>query len=95
MATHARETRPAPAAKPVEGGGSTGAARGGWQAATAHERGWWALAGLLSSLWGALLLIVPVPGAAVATLALGAYALGFGIFLLAAVWRSGEEALPR
>ena len=45
-------------------------------------RGWLVLGGLVSLVWGVLLLMAPVAGALVMTLWLGAYALAFGIALL-------------
>ncbi len=45
-------------------------------------RGWMALAGPLSILWGGLLFLGPIAGAIVLTLWIGAYALAFGILLV-------------
>ncbi len=45
-------------------------------------RGWLVFGGLVSLVWGVLLLMAPVAGALVMTLWLGAYALAFGIALL-------------
>ncbi|MCK8786608.1 DUF308 domain-containing protein [Roseomonas sp. NAR14] len=47
-----------------------------------HGRWWLALGGLLSIVWGVLLVIAPVIGAVVLTWWLGAYAIAFGISLL-------------
>jgi uncharacterized membrane protein HdeD (DUF308 family) len=47
-----------------------------------HGRWWLALGGLVSLLWGVLLIVTPLIGAVVLTWWLGAYALAFGAFLL-------------
>jgi uncharacterized membrane protein HdeD (DUF308 family) len=67
----------------------------GWRDPATRGRWLWLLAGALSIVWGALLLIAPVPGAVVMTIWLGAYALVFGVMLLAAAWRlrRGKAAL--
>ena len=48
----------------------------------AHGRWWLALGGIVSIVFGVLLVIAPVIGAVVLTWWLGAYALVFGIALL-------------
>jgi uncharacterized membrane protein HdeD (DUF308 family) len=48
----------------------------------AHGRLWLALRGIVSVIWGVLLVIAPLVGAVVLTWWLGAYALVFGIALL-------------
>jgi uncharacterized membrane protein HdeD (DUF308 family) len=48
----------------------------------AHGRGWMALGGVLSIVWGVLLFLAPAAGAVVLTWWLGAYSLLFGILLL-------------
>jgi uncharacterized membrane protein HdeD (DUF308 family) len=52
-----------------------------------HGRWLLLLGGALSILWGALLLAAPVAGAIVLTWWLGAYALAFGVLLLALAFR--------
>jgi uncharacterized membrane protein HdeD (DUF308 family) len=52
-----------------------------------HGRWIVALAGVVSVLWGVLLLLQPEVGAVVLTWWLGAYAIIFGIVLLGAAWR--------
>jgi uncharacterized membrane protein HdeD (DUF308 family) len=47
-----------------------------------HGRWWLVFAGIVSVLWGLLLLIAPLMGAVVLTWWLGAYAIIFGIMLL-------------
>ena len=47
-----------------------------------HGRWWLALGGLVSIIFGILLVIEPLIGAVVLTLWIGAYALVFGVFLL-------------
>lgn len=47
-----------------------------------HGRFWLVFGGLVSAVWGALLLVWPMLGALAITLWLGAYALVFGIALL-------------
>lgn len=58
-----------------------------WRAKLPRGRWLWAFAGVLSVVWGVLLLVAPVPGAVVMTIWLGAYALVFGASLLIASWR--------
>jgi uncharacterized membrane protein HdeD (DUF308 family) len=56
--------------------------------ASAHHGRWWlALCGLLSILYGALLIGAPMLGALVLTWWLGAYAVAFGTFLLVLAFR--------
>jgi uncharacterized membrane protein HdeD (DUF308 family) len=57
-----------------------------------HGRVWLAVAGIVSLVWGALLVISPITGAIVITLWLGAYAFVFGIFMLFASLRLRREA---
>ena len=47
-----------------------------------HGRWWMVLAGIVSVIWGLLLLVAPLMGAVVLTWWLGAYAIIFGIMLL-------------
>lgn len=66
----------------------------------AHGRGWMALAGVVSVVWGALLFGWPGAGAIALVLWLGAYALVFGIAMLVtgvrmrSAHRSTREFLP-
>jgi uncharacterized membrane protein HdeD (DUF308 family) len=53
----------------------------------AHGRWWLALGGVVSIVFGVLLVIAPVIGAVVLTWWLGAYALVFGAMLLAAAFK--------
>jgi uncharacterized membrane protein HdeD (DUF308 family) len=53
----------------------------------AHGRGWMALAGVVSVVWGVLLALAPGIGALVLTWWMGAYALFFGIALLVLAFR--------
>lgn len=58
---------------------------------------WLALGGVLSLLWGALLVIAPLAGALVLTWWLGGYAVAFGVVLLVLavrLRRQGGEARP-
>lgn len=48
-----------------------------------HGRLWLAIGGLLSIAWGVLLIVMPLAGAVVLTWWLGAYALAFGIMMIA------------
>ena len=52
-----------------------------------HGRWWLGLGGAVSMLWGVLLVLAPMVGAVVVTWWLGAYAIIFGIPLLACGWR--------
>jgi len=52
-----------------------------------HGRWWLALGGILSILWGIVLVAAPLTGAVVLTWWLGAYALAFGVLLLAVAFR--------
>ena len=52
-----------------------------------HGRWWLGLGGGVSMLWGILLVLAPMLGAVVVTWWLGAYAIIFGISLLACGWR--------
>jgi uncharacterized membrane protein HdeD (DUF308 family) len=52
-----------------------------------HGRWWLVFAGIVSVLWGLLLLIAPLMGAVVLTWWLGAYAVIFGIMLLVVGFR--------
>jgi uncharacterized membrane protein HdeD (DUF308 family) len=47
-----------------------------------HGRWWLAFAGIVSTVWGALLLLAPLMGAVVLTWWVGGYAIVFGIMLL-------------
>jgi uncharacterized membrane protein HdeD (DUF308 family) len=68
----------------VSGGLMLGAA---FRLSQAHGRWWLALGGLVSIIFGVLLVIAPVIGAVVLTWWLGAYALVFGALLLAAAFK--------
>ena len=61
-----------------------------------HGRGWLALAGVLSAVWGVLLYLSPVAGAIVLTWWLGGYALAFGVLLLVLAFRlrGRRDTLP-
>jgi uncharacterized membrane protein HdeD (DUF308 family) len=50
---------------------------------TQHGRGWLAAGGAVSMLWGVLLLIAPMASAVALTWWLGAYAITFGVVLIA------------
>lgn len=52
-----------------------------------HGRWWLVFAGIVSGLWGVLLLLAPLMGAVVLTWWLGAYAIIFGISLLVVGFR--------
>jgi uncharacterized membrane protein HdeD (DUF308 family) len=52
-----------------------------------HGRWWFALGGIASIIYGALLLVAPMLGALVLTWWIGAYALVFGIAMLVAAFR--------
>jgi uncharacterized membrane protein HdeD (DUF308 family) len=52
-----------------------------------HGRWWLAIGGIVSLLWGALLVVAPLMGAVVLTWWLGIYAIVFGVALLACGWR--------
>lgn len=55
----------------------------GWQSTAPRGRWLRVLGGALSFAWGALLLVAPLPSALVMTLWLGAYAIVFGVAMLA------------
>ncbi|HYZ63507.1 MAG TPA: HdeD family acid-resistance protein [Acetobacteraceae bacterium] len=58
-----------------------------------YGRLWLALAGIVSLIWGVMLILAPVIGALVLTWWLGAYALVFGIMLLILAFRlRGQHA---
>jgi uncharacterized membrane protein HdeD (DUF308 family) len=52
-----------------------------------HGRWWMVVSGLLSIVWGVLLTVFPIAGAVVLTWWIGAYALVFGVLLLALAFR--------
>ncbi|MDB5596071.1 MAG: hypothetical protein JWM36_3032 [Hyphomicrobiales bacterium] len=62
----------------------------------AHGRLWLAIGGLVSIVWGLLLIATPLMGAVVLTWWLGAYALVFGIMLVAVGFklRAQRQSLP-
>ncbi len=68
----------------------------GWRMAKGAVRWLCVLAGVVSMVWGVLLLVAPLPGALIMTVWVGAYAIVFGVTLLLAGWRarraSGLEA---
>jgi uncharacterized membrane protein HdeD (DUF308 family) len=59
-----------------------------------HGRWWLALGGLVSIVWGALLVIAPVVGAVVLTWWLGGYAIAFGVMLLVLGFRLRAQRAP-
>jgi uncharacterized membrane protein HdeD (DUF308 family) len=59
-----------------------------------HGRWWLALGGIVSLVWGVLLVIAPMIGAVVLTWWLGGYALVFGIVLLVLGYRLHQQAAP-
>jgi uncharacterized membrane protein HdeD (DUF308 family) len=59
-----------------------------------HGRWWLALGGILSLVWGVLLVIAPMTGAVVLTWWLGAYAIVFGVVALVLGFRLREHAAP-
>lgn len=52
-----------------------------------HGKWWLGFGGVVSVIWGILLFLAPIPGAVVMTWWLGAYALVFGVTLLALAFR--------
>jgi uncharacterized membrane protein HdeD (DUF308 family) len=52
-----------------------------------HGRWWLGLAGVVSLLWGVLLILAPLAGALVLTWWLGGYAIAFGVSLLVLAFR--------
>jgi uncharacterized membrane protein HdeD (DUF308 family) len=61
-----------------------------------HGRWWLALGGIASLIWGVLLVIAPMIGAVVLTWWLGAYAVVFGVLLLALAWQlHSRHSTPR
>ncbi|MFL5284189.1 MAG: HdeD family acid-resistance protein [Rhodopila sp.] len=56
-----------------------------------HGRGWLAFSGVVSVIWGLLLIAAPVVGAVVVAWWLGIYAIIFGVALLVAAWRLRER----
>ena len=68
-----------------------------------HGRWWLALGGVVSLLWGAVLVIAPLAGAVVLTWWLGGYAIAFGAVLLAPAFKlrgrrgggAGTTAMPQ
>ncbi len=59
-----------------------------------HGRWWLTLGGLVSIVWGVVLIIAPLTGALVLTWWLGAYAIVFGIMLLALGFRLRASHTP-
>jgi len=57
-----------------------------------HGRWWLALGGIVSLVWGVLLVIAPMIGAVVLTWWLGGYAIVFGIVLLVFGFRLRRQA---
>jgi uncharacterized membrane protein HdeD (DUF308 family) len=78
----------------VSGGLMLGAA---FRLSREHGRGWLALGGVVSIIFGVLLAIAPVIGAVVLTWWFGAYALMFGIALLVLAFklRARKDDVPR
>jgi uncharacterized membrane protein HdeD (DUF308 family) len=60
-----------------------------------HGRWWLALSGLLSVIFGVLLVIAPLAGAVVLTWWIGAYALVFGVSLLVLAYKLREHRHDR
>ena len=60
-----------------------------------HGRWWLALSGLLSIIFGILLVLAPLAGAVVLTWWIGAYALVFGVALLVLAYRLWEHRHDR
>jgi uncharacterized membrane protein HdeD (DUF308 family) len=60
-----------------------------------HGRWWLAFGGIVSIVWGALLIIAPIVGALVLTWWLGGYAIVFGIMLLVLGFRLRHHRVPR
>lgn len=56
-----------------------------------HGRWWLLLGGLVSLLWGVLLVVAPFAGALVLTWWLGAYTSAFGVVLLVLAFRLRRE----
>jgi uncharacterized membrane protein HdeD (DUF308 family) len=65
-----------------------------FQLSASHGRVWLALGGLVSLIWGVLLMIAPFVGALVLTWWLGGYAIIFGIVLLALGFRLRSHRGP-
>jgi uncharacterized membrane protein HdeD (DUF308 family) len=62
-----------------------------WHMERAHGRWWLVLGGVLSVIWGAFLVFLPLLGATILIWSFAAYAILFGLLLLAAafrLWRS-------
>ncbi|MGE7157032.1 HdeD family acid-resistance protein [Methylobacterium ajmalii] len=72
----------------LTGGLMLGAA---FKLAQSHGRWWLALSGVVSLLWGVLLVVSPLIGAVVLTWWLGGYALAFGALLLILAFRLRRE----
>lgn len=60
-----------------------------------HGRWWLAFGGIVSIVWGVLLIIAPIVGALVLTWWLGGYAITFGIMLLVFGFRLRHHRMPR
>ncbi len=60
-----------------------------------HGRGWLALGGVASAIFGIVLLIAPVVGAVVLTWWIGAYAIVFGVLLLVLSFKLHEKKEER
>jgi uncharacterized membrane protein HdeD (DUF308 family) len=60
-----------------------------------HGRWMLALAGLISVIWGVLLIIAPIAGAVVLALWMGAYAIMFGAMLLALAFKLRQRRSER
>ncbi|MCK8787861.1 DUF308 domain-containing protein [Roseomonas sp. NAR14] len=68
----------------ITGGLMLGAA---FRLARSHGRIWLALGGIVSIIWGVLLVLAPIAGALVLTWWLGGYAIAFGVVLLVLAFR--------
>jgi len=64
-----------------------------FQLHASHGRGWLAFGGIVSVIWGALLIAAPMVGAVVVAWWLGIYAIIFGVALLVAAWRLRERRM--
>jgi len=62
-----------------------------FQMHASHGRWWLVLGGVVSVIWGALLVAAPMIGAVVVAWWLGIYAIIFGVALLVAAWRLRER----
>lgn len=66
----------------------------GFRLEASHGRWWLVLAGIVSLLWGIVLVVAPLAGALVLTWWLGAYAIAFGVALLVLAFRLRRQRGP-